>query len=489
MVAAEGWDYIVAGGGLAGCVVASRLKQYQNSARILLIEAGPDVNGNSDILHFNSLNFIGGKFDWGYKSVPQKIFDGRRIDIPSGRALGGGSTEKWYSGLAPESHGNDGKLQIESPISMNRIYPLADITAQAWEEFGVHKLPGSDFNAGVNIGFGELNENRTQGARQIASLAYPLDGITVLTDTMVGSIIVDKDNKTTGVCLADGTKIHSDQVIVSAGAYRTPQLLMLSGLGPRGTLEKYSIKVKVDIPEIGQNLNDHIMVYLNWKLKDPSKGYALGSSNTIFAEPRFATGAPLSYVASTRMPHADLEAAIAKDERQDRSEPLSSEERGTHISTAQMGLKPTSRGTVTLSSNNPADSPIIDPNYFATEVDKAVWRYSLRKITSFMTGNTTLGRDVIECETPVPGFEPLTAYASDEYLDSRVKAHGMSTFHGCGTCAMGTVVDIDLRVMDVQNLHVVDASVLPISIGAHIQAAVYALAKQAAVIISQGKTA
>lgn len=91
MAHAESWDYIIVGGGLAGCVVASRLKQYQGSARILVIEAGPDVSDNEDILLFNSLNFIGGKFDWAYKTAPQKHFDGRRIDVPSGRALGGGS--------------------------------------------------------------------------------------------------------------------------------------------------------------------------------------------------------------------------------------------------------------------------------------------------------------------------------------------------------------------------------------------------------------
>ncbi|KAI4859734.1 putative GMC oxidoreductase [Hypoxylon rubiginosum] len=526
--------------------VASRLKQYQRPARILLIEAGPDVSGNSDILHFSSLNFIGGKFDWGYKSAPQKSYDGRQIDIPSGRALGGGSvingcgwfrgsradydswgevvgdqrwsydgqlpyfkkTEKWYNSLNPESHGIDGKLQIESPISVGRIYPLANTIEQAWEEFGVHKLPGNDFNAGANIGFGELNENRAQGARQIAPFAYSLDGVTVLTDTMVASILVDKNNKATGVRLADGTEIHSDQVIASAGAYRTPQLLMLSGIGPKEVLEKHGIEVKVDIPGVGQNLNDHIMVYLNWKLKNPSKGYALGSSNAIFAEPRFATGTPLSYIASTEVPRPDLEAAIAKDEgKVDPNHYLLRREwammenivmylaippvgtDGTHISTAQMGLKPTSRGAVTIVSKNPADNPVIDPNYFATEVDKSVWRHSLRKIASFMTGNTVLGRDIVECETPFPGFAPLSVDASDEYLDSRVKAHGMSTFHGCGTCAMGTVVDTDLRVKGVQNLRVVDASVLPISIGAHIQAAVYALAEQSATIISQDKAA
>ncbi|KAI1760832.1 putative GMC oxidoreductase [Hypoxylon sp. FL1150] len=525
--------------------VGSRLKQYQSSARILIIEAGPDVSGNSDILYSSPLDFLGGQFDWCYKSTPQKGLDGRQIDIPSGRALGGGSvinscgwfrgsradydswsevvgdprwsydgqlpyfkkTEKWYDGLNPESHGTDGKLRIESPVSMNRIFPLADAIGRAWEELGVHRLPDGDFNAGINIGFGDLNENRAQGARQIAPLVYPLDGVTVLTDTLVGSILIDESNSAIGVRLADGTDILSDEVIASAGAFRTPQLLMLSGLGPRGTLEGHSIEVKADIPGIGQNLNDHVIVYLNWKLKDPSKGYALGSSNTILAEPRFATGSPMSYVASTRVPRLDLEAAIARDQgKVDPSHYLLKREwamaenlvlylampplgiDGTHISTAQMGLKPTSRGTVTISSKNPTDSPVIDPNYFATEVDKAVWRYSLRNIATFMTGDTALGRDVVECETPLPGFEPLTPHASDDYLDSRVKAQGMSTFHGCGTCAMGAVVDTDLRVKGIRNLRVVDASVLPISIGAHIQAAVYALAEQAAVIISQDKT-
>ncbi|KAI0178736.1 GMC oxidoreductase [Hypoxylon sp. FL1284] len=546
MVATEGWDYIVAGGGLAGCVVASRLKQYQSSARVLLIEAGPDVTENKEILQFNTINFIGGKFDWGYKSAPQKSYDGRQINIPSGRALGGGSvingcgwfrgsradydnwaevvgdqrwsydgqlpyfkkTEKWYNSLDPDSHGTDGKLQIQSPISVNRIYPLANTLEKAWEEFGVHRLPNNDINAGNNIGFGELNETRAEGDRQIAPLAYSLDGVTTLTDTMVASILVDKHNKATGVRLADDTEIHSDQVIAAAGAYRTPQLLMLSGIGPEEVLERHGIEAKVDVPGVGQNLNDHVMLHLNWKLKNPSKGYAHGSENAIFTELRFKTGAPLSHVASTKTPRADLESAIAKDEgKVDSSHYLLKREwammenmvlyvatppvenNGTHICTAMVRLKPTSRGFVTIASKNPADNPVIDPNYFATEVDKAVWRHSLRSITAFMTGDTIFGRDVVECETPAPEFAPLTVDASDEYLDNRVKAHGMSTFHGCGSCAMGTVVDTDLRVKGVQNLRIVDASVLPTSITAHIQAAIYALAEQAAVIISQDKAA
>ncbi|KAI3323323.1 GMC oxidoreductase [Xylariaceae sp. AK1471] len=537
------WDYIIVGGGIAGCVVAHRLKQYQPSLRILVIEAGPDVSENKDILHFNSLNFIGGQFDWGYKTVPQTHFNGREVHVPAGRAVGGGSvinacgwfrgakadfdswaeivhderwsfegqlpyfrmTEQWYNSENQEFHGQNGKLQIESPISTNRIYPLAAITEQTWIDFGLRKLPGNDMNAGTNLGFGELNENRAQGARQIAPLAYSLEGITVMTGNLVRTILL-VNSRAVGVRLDDGTEIQSKEVIVAAGAYRTPQLLMLSGIGPKETLEKHGIEIKVESSEVGKYFSDHVMMHLNWKLKDPSQGYALGSNNPLLAQPQFAMGAPLSHVACTAVPRDELEAAIAKDEgrvdpdhyllKRDwammenlvmylAAPPLQID--GTHISNALMAMKPTSRGTVTIASTDPKDHPLLDPNYFATEVDKFVWRYSLRQITAFMTGNTALGRDIVSCETPFPGFEPLSVDSSDEYLDNRVKAQGMSTFHGSGTCSMGKVVDTDLRVKGVQNLRVVDASVFPISIGAHIQAAVYALAEQAATIITRQK--
>ncbi|KAI1320498.1 GMC oxidoreductase [Xylariaceae sp. FL0255] len=526
---ANALEYIIVGGGLAGCVVAHRLKRYRSSSLILVIEAGLDVSDNTDILHFNSLNFIGGQFDWGYKTVPQKNYDGREIHILAGRALGGGSvingcgwfrgaradydswaeavsdnrwsydgqlpyfkmTERWFNDDAEviSHHGLDGAMQIESPKYTKRIYPLADITEKAWVKAGVNVLPGIDMNAGINIGLGELNENRVKGARQIAPLVYPLDGVTVKTNTLVASIILE-GTRATGVLLADGTQIFSQEVVVTAGAYRTPQLLLLSGIGPKETLEKHGIEVKVESPDVGSNFNDHVMMHLNWKLKDPSQGYALGSANPIFAKPEFATGTPLSYVVGTSVPRDVLEVAIAKDEGQDSVTPehylppLGID--GTHISNALMALKPTSRGTVTISSQGPKDAPLLDPNYFATEVDKAVWRCSLRKITELMTGDTALGQ-VVSGETPIPGFEPLRPDSSNDYLDKRVKAQAISTFHGSGSCSMGKVVDGDLRVKGVENLPIADASVFLISIGAHIQAAVYALAEQAAVIIAAKK--
>ncbi|KAI1754462.1 GMC oxidoreductase [Xylaria castorea] len=543
MTESKPWDYIIVGGGIAGGVVASRLKSYQPSSRILLIEAGPDVSGNKDILHFSALNFVGGQFDWAYKTAPQKHCDGREIDIPSGRALGGGSvinacgwlrgaeadydnwaemvndkrwgyegqlpyfkmTERWFSDNpeALNAHGWDGTMQIESPTYTNRIYPLTKATEEAWADIGVKKLPRADMNAGNNLGLAELNENRSKGARQIAPLVYPLDGITVQADTLVQSIVLE-GSRATGITLADGTEISSQEVIVAAGAYRTPQLLMLSGIGPRETLENHGIEVKIENPHVGKNFNDHVKVHLNWKLKDPSKGYAIGSGNPIFSQPEFATGVPLTYVAGTTISRGTLEAAIAKDEGENAvtpdhyllkrdwalmetlvlylgSPPVAID--GNHISSALMASKPTSRGTVTITSKDPKDAPLLDPNYYATEVDKVVWRHSLRQVTELMTGDTALGQ-VVSGETPLPGFEPIRPDSTDEYLDQRVKAHGGSTFHGSSSCSMGKVVDGELRVKGAQNLRIVDASVFPISIGAHIMAAVYALAEQAAVIIS-----
>lgn len=545
MVSSSGWDHIVVGGGLAGCVLASRLKEYKPSARILVIEAGPDVSKNEEILRFHSLNFLGGEYDWAYKSLPQRHLDDRKVDIPAGKALGGGSiingcgwfrgsradfdswadlvhdprwsyagqleyfkkTERWYNNENADQHGHDGKLYIESPISTNRVYPLASIAEKAWSEMGIETLPGADMNAGNNLGVGQLNENRHNGERQVAPLVYSLEGVTVLTDTRVGSILLSEDDgiKATGVRLADGTEFHGAQVIVSAGAYRTPQILMLSGLGPKETLEKHDIRTVLDAPEVGKNFTDHVMVRMNWKLKDPSKGYAIGSKNPLFMEPQFATGTPVSHIVSAAVPRDGLEAAITKDEgRLDPDHYLLKREfammetmvlylavppqeiDGIHISNFVMATKPTSRGAVTIASKDPYAAPLLDPNYYATEVDKYVWRESLRKVATLMTGDkTVLGRDIVEAETPIPGFEPLTTATSDEELDKRVRAQGVSTYHGAASCAMGSVVDTGMRFKGVQNLRIVDASVIPIALGSHIQAAVYALAEQAAVIISQ----
>lgn len=142
-------------------------------------------------------------------------------------------SERWFNAKNPQQHGLNGSMYVNSPSSENRTYPLDAQVVQSWEALGVVALPDLDLNAGDNIGLGEMNENRNDGRRQIANVVYPLDGVTVLTDTMVQSVLVVKSlngtTRATGIQLVNGTQhFVGKEVIVSAGAYRTPQVYSLS---------------------------------------------------------------------------------------------------------------------------------------------------------------------------------------------------------------------------------------------------------------------
>ncbi|KAK7980161.1 hypothetical protein PG989_012618 [Apiospora arundinis] len=560
------WDYIVVGGGIAGSVISSRLIEQDHSLKILLIEAGPDVSSRTDLTYVNSTNLIMGDFDYNDQTVPQANLNNRQIGNSGGRALGGGSvintggwirgdkvdydlwaktvgdqrwsydsqlpyfrkTENWCDPKQhPDQHGMDGPVYVATPSSTGREYPLRDQVLESWRQIGVDALPELDANAGRIQGVGAMYENRREGKRQITSSVYSLDGVTVLTETVVDSIMLTKggadgnDVQATGVRLANGTEYEAKRVIITAGAYRTPQLLMLSGIGPAETLAKHGIEPKVEMPDVGRHLADHVMYYMFWKLKDPSLGYALGSSNPLFSEQQFGLGNANDFITSTVIPQDEgLARAIAKDEADQAAEgngdgfndpqhplymenfilyvPLPSADPiipvdGTHITTTMVSLHPTSRGSVTISSRDPRAPPVIDPRYLSTEVDRHVWRTALRQMASLVASDSTiLGREVIASETPPSAFagRPLSSardvLEDDAYLDARVAAGAISTYHGQGTCAMGKVVEPStLRVRGVRGLYVADASVIPVVLGSHIQAAVYALAEQAAVLIAQ----
>lgn len=566
------WDFIVVGGGIAGTVISSRLHQYNSSLQILMIEAGSDASGRADLLYPNTTNDAYHQFTWDYASVPQVNMDNRVIDQPAGRGIGGGSitngceyhqspyllicptntrqgrwfrgdiadynewadlvgddrwgydsmlpyfrmSEQWFSETEnEEQHGHDGPIYVTTPSNMNRTYPLSDEVESSWKTLGVPEHPYYDMNAGNNLGLGELNENRIEGRRQIANTRYSLEGVTVLTETMVAEIVLDTSGaapRATGVELRNGTQFSAREVILSAGAYRSPQILMLSGIGPSDQLTEHGIRVHVDAADVGQHFRDHFQLVLNWRLRDPSQGYAIGSSNPLFSEPQYGLGSHISWVTSTVGPREGLISAIEADEGaapdpdahyllrtpQASMETLVDYEAnpnvpggggtvavdGTHISSVMVGLKPTSRGSVRLRSADIDDYPLVDPNYFATAVDRWAWREGVRDIVELMTGDTALGRDIIEGETPPPGARALTTQDADADIEARVRAAGYNTYHPMGSCSMGRVVDPDLRVIGVEGLRVVDASVIPIAIGAHTQAPVYALAEHAAALIA-----
>jgi len=542
-------DYIIVGGGIAGCTLASRLHESNPSLKILIVEAGADPKDHpltsSPLACFAAHH---SDLDWAYSTTPQKHLDGRSCYASAGKALSGGSTTnygtwtrggaadydlwakvvddpRWsYESLLPyfrkteshydqqvdhTQHGFNGPIHTASVSgsSPNRQYPLRDPLRTAWDKVGVKYI--SDANSGSPIGLAELVENWRDGKRQLASQAYDLSAVQVMTGTMVRRVLVEdrSDNKVaTGVELADGQRIlASKEVIVAAGAYRTPQVLMLSGIGPAAELKRHDISLLVDAPEVGRNFHDHFSLCQWWKLRHPEAGLAIGTP--LWSDPSYAKGLPCDWVVSEQALHELLEKALAIDgevinDQHPLLQPgLSHTESiivyapagapiagvevpmdGTHIGSAVLGMLPTSRGTITLASSDPLSPPVIDPNYYATEVDRVVMREGLRQVYRVLQ-ETSEGRDIVAEETPPSGYAPLTLESTDSEIDSRVRRAGNTFYHPAGSAAMGKVVGADLRVYGVGGLRVVDASILPVPIAAHTQACVYAIAERAADMI------
>ncbi|TDZ54439.1 Oxygen-dependent choline dehydrogenase [Colletotrichum trifolii] len=538
------WDFVVVGGGLAGSVISNRLLHKDPSLKILLVEAGPNVNGLDAIAYPNTSTGAGSDLDWAYASVPQVNLDDREIASPAGKALGGGTaingatwvrghtvdydlwadevgdhrwsyagqlpymrqTEKFFdTSINPSQHGNNGSMIIQGLTPMNRHFPMREKLAESYESLGVHALPELDANAGNPIGYGDIQENRVEGRRQLSSEAFPLDGVTVLTNTLVDRILVGRALNGTavtakGIRLENGTEYLARKTILTAGAYRTPQLLMLSGIGPADALKEHGIEVKLDQPHVGQNLHDHVLMPTAWKVRNPDEGWAYESQNPLFKEPQYGLGNKIDFIATTTLPKEGLAAAIAEDEgvepgpdhqllRQNRAHVSHSVQYsgasadGSAVLMLSIVLIDTSRGSVGISSANVSDHPVINPNYLGTAVDRYAAREALKFDAKLLGSNLTpVGRDVLDGELAADA--PLTVDSSDEAFDARVRQVAGSCYHPSGTTAMGKVVNTDLSVKGVEGLFVADSSVFPHSISANLQVAIYALALQAADIIA-----
>ncbi|MCJ1289194.1 hypothetical protein MMC34_000726 [Xylographa carneopallida] len=544
------FDFIIIGGGTAGCVLASRFLERQPSLSVLLIEAGPDVTHRPHVAKpLEAALLHGTDIDWNYLTTPQLHLDGKPRYNCGVKALSGGvvinsggwmrgdaldydewahqaSDDRWnYQGLLPYfrrsehhfdpsadsgQHGFNGPMYTTSVSTSGRKYPLRSSILDAWMHLGLDKI--DDANSGKPLGVAELVENRRDGLRQLTSTVYALKGVHVMTETLVSKILLEgngPDRTATGVELEDKRQFRiktGGEVILSAGAYRTPQLLILSGIGNPETLAQYNIPQQVDLPAVGQNLHDHIILFRYWKLRHPEKGLAMGSP--AFADPAYERGNPLDWLATITVPSEGLKAAIEKDEGHliDDEHVLLKGPRchlemnvlyaafggeqiglqipidGTSIMTYCMPCLPTSRGTVSLSSADPTKPPIIDPNYYATEADHFVMREGWRTMSRLML-ETPQGKELVAEEILPPGHQCLASDAPDELIDARVKMGAISCYHPASTASMSKVVDGSLKVFGVQGLRVVDASVIPVPLAAHYQAPVFALAEQAVDII------
>jgi choline dehydrogenase-like flavoprotein len=357
-----------------------------------------------------------------------------------------------------------------------------------------------------------LTENWRNGQRQIASEAYNLaerPNISILTDTMVKRILLEeRDGKktATGVEVVDGRQFRvTREVIVSAGAFRTPQVLLLSGIGPAEELKQHGIPQLVDAPQVGRNFHDHFAFNQWWKIREPEKGLAIGTP--LWSDSAYGLGLPSDWVVTLGAPREEIKCALQRDgETEVEKHPILEPDvchleiiiayapagaqiakvdipmDGTHFATAILGMAPTSSGNITLASADPMVPPRIDPNYYASEVDRVALRSGIRTVGKLLL-DTPEGRDIVECETTSTGLAPLRLDSTDDEIDARVKIGGNTFYHSAGSAAMGKVVDSSLRVYGVEGLRVADASILPVTVASHYQALLYAVAEKAADLI------
>ncbi|HEY5427701.1 MAG TPA: GMC family oxidoreductase N-terminal domain-containing protein [Solirubrobacteraceae bacterium] len=518
----EQFDYVIVGAGSAGCVLAARLSEDPD-VRVALLEAGGEDTAPEIRIPAIFPIMFKTELDWDLFGDPEPGMDNRRLYLPRGRMLGGCSSinamiyvrgnrldyDAWaaagcdgwgYDDVLPyfkrsednergadAYHGAGGPLTVSESRSMQ---PLVDAMIEAAHQAG-HEL-NPDFNGARQEGVGRFQLTQRDGRRLSTADAFlhPVrsrPNLTVLTHAYATRLLFD-GRQASGVQYArlnETRDIHaSREVIVSAGAYYSPQLLMLSGIGPEDQLAPMGIEIREALP-VGANLQDHCMVNLNYTTTGPSLFDAASPENfALFA----AEGrGPLTsnipegagfFRARSGVPAPDVEFHFAPGMLYDGG--LTAPE-APGMAYGPVVIKPTSRGRVMLRSPMPQAKPRVVCNFLTTEEDRASLLAGLRMALE-MAEQPAL-RAVIDRPFRVPESD------SDEDLMAFARREGMTVFHPTSTCSMGSVVDSELRVYGVDGLRVADASVMPEITRANTNAATIMIAEKAADLIRSGSRA
>ncbi|MDT8760178.1 GMC family oxidoreductase N-terminal domain-containing protein [Sphingomonas psychrotolerans] len=521
------FDYIIVGAGSAGCVLANRLSE-SGADSVLLIEAG----GRDDSWLFRMpLGFMmtaaNPAYDWGYASEPDVKLAGRSLPVPRGRVHGGSSSingmiymrghsrdyDGWrqmgvagwsYADVLPyfrrmESswrgagpyHGADGPLAV-TPVRGDHL--LTEPIRQAVRAAG---FPESDDLSGAQQeGFSRCEVTvDARGRRASTAAAYlrpalKRSNLTVLSNAQVTRVLIEAGRAVGVEYLRNGLRQEvraGKEVVLSGGAYNSPQLLMLSGIGPAGQLIAHGIEVVADLPGVGRDLSEHPLVYMSFAARGTSFLEALRSDRAALSVLRWALtgkGAFASQITSgvlmlrTRpeLERPDIQ-LVFLPVRLDAKLWHPFGRRQSHVlSVMVMQLHPESRGSVKLRSADPLARPRIDLNLLDTPGDFADIRGGIAAVRRIFAQPPL--RDMVEAEI-APG--------ADADLDAFIRNNLKITQHPTGTCRMGedpaAVVDSDLRVRGIRGLRVVDASVMPTVPGANINAAVIMVAERASDLI------
>jgi choline dehydrogenase len=487
-------DYVIVGAGSAGCVLACRLSE-DPAATVTLIEAGPPDTDPAIHMPFAFGLLLKSRYDWDLVSEPEPGLDGRRSYLPRGKVLGGSSSlnamiyirghrsdyDEWaaqgfdgwgYEAVLPYfkraednergaslHHGVDGPLSVADSRS---LHPVVDAAIEAALEAGIP--PNDDHNGATQDGAGRFQVTQRHGRRCSTAVAYlqpalARGNVTVVTDAPATRVLVE-NGRAAGVEILRDNRLEEvraeREVIVAAGAYHSPQLLMLSGIGPARHLAALGIDTLEDLP-VGEGLQDHPVASAVYLSSVPSLLGAMTPENLDLYE-REGRGPLTSNVGEggaflrTRrgLDAPDVQLIFGGLMLYDEFlGPLV--DHGYSLSACV--LKPTSRGSVTLRSSLPHVKPRIVHNYLTTGEDRRSMLDGLR--TALEIGDQPALRAVRRGDFLVP-----EARSEKALLDfARRRAH--TVFHPTSSCAMGRVVDAELRVYGVERLRVVDASVMP----------------------------
>ena len=532
----EKCDYLIVGSGAAGAIVAARLSENLD-ASVILLEAGG--KNNSLLLRVPGLGFAAAnhpKYNWGFEAEPSPAMDNRKLIWLQGRVLGGSSSingmiytrghsreydiwrqmgcEGWGSNdvlpyfkrLESFEDSNSRELGKEGPVSIRKAKPeleICDAFLQAARDEGYPIL--NDMNSDVTEGFGFYDINAGAGRRMSAATSYlePIlkrRNLMVITHAQVVKVLIE-NNSANGVEFFWKGKLRQlfaeKEVVLSSGAIKTPQLLMLSGIGPENELNKFGIKVKLNSPKVGKTLQNHVCYRPQYLCSAP-----ISSSKHL--QPLNILKAGMKYVFDKSGPLAETYAVAGGFLKTDKTlevpdaqvvllsalgptktggagykiRDLLPDEHGFGLTVYQGS--PRSRGSVTLRSPDPFDQPLITSGYFSDPYDMEVLKTAVKKMRKMMK-QPAISQFIKKELAPGEDIE------DEKSLEKEIRRNGATAYHQCASCAMGpeddSVLNEKLQVRGIDKLRIADASVMPRIPNAALHAPSMMIGEKAAALI------